>query len=318
MAELSLNQNALRLAEEVVARADELRVAVHELPGGARGIDCGIDVLGGIEAGIWLARVCLAGLAEIALVRGEIAGMPCASVQVVTDHPVAACLASQYAGWQVSVGKFFAMGSGPMRAAAGREELFDKIGLREQAGVAVGILETRQLPDAAVIDYLAERTGVAPEGLTLLLAPTASQAGCVQVVARSVETALHKLLEENFDVTRIQSGYGSAPLPPVAADDLTAVGRTNDAILYGARVVLRARGDDTSLQSVGPRIPSCASYDYGAPFSEIFRRYDHDFYKIDPGLFSPAELVLENLDTGRTHHFGRTDTGMLHVSFYAI
>ena len=40
-------------------------------------------------------------------------------VQVVTDHPVRACLASQYAGWAIKEGKYFAMGSGPMRAAAG-------------------------------------------------------------------------------------------------------------------------------------------------------------------------------------------------------
>ena len=60
-------------------------------------------------------------------------------------------MASQYAGWQISVDmapgpdgkskKYFAMGSGPMRAAAGREELFDTIGHREASPVAVGVLD---------------------------------------------------------------------------------------------------------------------------------------------------------------------------------
>ena len=79
---------------------------------------------------------------------------------------------------------------------------------------------------------------VEPSSVTLLVAPTASLAGGVQVVARSVETAMHKLAELKFDLARIVSAHGSAPLPPVAGDDLAAIGRTNDAILYGARVVL--------------------------------------------------------------------------------
>src|SRR6202795_3391827 len=135
----------MRLAEYVATNAATLRIQVHTTTAGARLLDCGIKTPGGLQAGLALARVCLAGQAEIALVPGEGAGIACPAVVVTTDHPVLACMACQYAGWQIAVGKFFAMGSGPMRAAYGKEELFEQIPGKEQAPVAVGVLETRKL-----------------------------------------------------------------------------------------------------------------------------------------------------------------------------
>jgi methenyltetrahydromethanopterin cyclohydrolase len=147
------------------------------------------------------------------------------------------------------------------------------------------------------------------------VARTASLAGTVQVVARSVETCLHKLHELGFDLSRVQSGYGLAPLPPVAADDLTGIGRTNDAVLYGGAVTLWVRGDDASLEALGPRVPSCSSSDHGQPFVTVFEKYGRDFYKIDPLLFSPAEVTFVNLDTGRTYRFGQLRADVLRQSF---
>src|SRR5262249_54336698 len=193
----------------------------------------GIQAEGGLQAGLGLARVCMAGQAEVALVPGDVDGVPGPLVTVTTDHPVSACMASQYAGWQISVGKFFAMGSGPMRAAYGKEALFDKIPGREQPPVAVGVLETRKLPDEAVVAHLCEKLSLPPAKLTFVLAPASSLAGTTQVVARSLETALHKMHELHFDLAQVVSGFGAAPLPPVAADELEAIGRTNDAILCG-------------------------------------------------------------------------------------
>src|SRR5262249_29225645 len=158
-------------------------------------------------------------------------------------------------------GKFFAMGSGPMRAARGEEAIFERIGHRESANSVVGVLEARKKPTPEVVARIAEACHVAPAGVTLLVAPTASLAGGVQIVARSVETALHKRAELEFALGRVASASGSAPLPPVAANDLAAIGRTNDAILYGARVVLAVTGDDASLDEIGPKVPSTSSRD---------------------------------------------------------
>jgi len=105
------------------------------------------------------------------------------------------------------------------------------------------------------------------------------------------------------------------PLPPAAKDDLAAIGRTNDAILYGGHAVLYVRGDDESLQKVGAQTPSSASKDYGRPFAEVFASYDHDFYKIDPHLFSPAVVTFVNIETGNSFRFGKFDHDVLSRSF---
>jgi len=307
---MTLNERASRVADEMERRAEALRIAVSRV-GGARILDCGGAVTGSLAAGIGLARACLADLAEVSFVQSPFGGP---AVQVTTDDPVRACLASQYAGWQVQVDKFFAMGSGPMRALSAREELFQHIPGKEESPVAVGVLETRKHPTDEVIANIVTKLPASAESLTLLVAPASSLAGTVQVVARSIETALHKLHELKFDVAQVVSGYGVAPLPPVARDELAAIGRTNDAILYGGSVTLWVRADDELLESIGPKVPSSASKDHGEPFAEIYKRYG-DFYKIDPLLFSPAEVEFRNSKTGRCHRFGKLEPGLLRKSY---
>ncbi len=263
-----LNRRAEELAAVMGRDAAELRVAPQRI-GGAQVIDCGIEVRGGLEAGRRLAEICLAGAGKVELVPGSVGDIQGDAIRgplvvVRTDRPLAACMAAQYAGWQISHDGYFAMGSGPMRAAAAKEELFQHIGHVERPEAAVGVLETGKLPTPEVCRHIAEECHVALQRLTLLAAPTASLAGTVQVVARSVETALHKLHELGFDLHRVVSGFGSAPLPPVAADDLTGIGRTNDAMLYGGEATLWVTGDDRSLQEIGPLVPSSASSDHGA------------------------------------------------------
>ena len=311
----TLNQRTFHIVDEIAQFAEELRIQDHHLPEGGRVLDFGIEAEGGLDAGLTLARICMAGLGDVQIMTGEIAGIGWPHVVVTTDHPTVACLYSQYAGWQISVDKYFAMGSGPMRAAAGSEEVFLRSNYKETVSEAVGILETATMPDESVFAYLSEKTGVEPSRMALLVAPTASQSGNVQIVARSVETALHKLFELDFDVNRIQSAYGTTPLSPVAADDLTGIGRTNDAILYGGRVTLWVNGDDDSLQEIGPKVPANASECYGQPFLDIFEAAGRDFYAIDRQLFSPAEIVFQNLETGNVHHFGQVNVDVLQKSF---
>ena len=308
---MTLNERANLVADELERNADRLRLSVSRVAG-ARVIDCGGAVTGSLAAGLGMARACLADLAEVSYVPCPVVGGP--AVQVTTDDPVRACLASQYAGWQVQVDKFFAMGSGPMRALSAREDIYQHIPGKEVSPVAVGVLETRKHPTEEVIASIVAKLPASAESLTLLVAPASSLAGTVQVVARSIETALHKLHELKFDVTQVVSGYGIAPLPPVHPDELAAIGRTNDAILYGGSVVLWVRADDELLEAIGPKVPSSSSKDHGEPFAEIFKRYG-DFYKIDPLLFSPAEVEFRNLKTGRCFRFGKLEPGLVRKSF---
>ncbi len=308
----SLNEEAAAFADALFDIAARTGIEISQTPNGSRIIDAGINAKGGINAGQILADLCLSHRGTATVTSGA-DGQP--TVEVTTDDPVTACLQSQYAGWRISVDNYFAMGSGPMRALAAREELFEKLPIDEQSNVAVGVLETSQLPDDAATDYLAERCGISPENLTLLVAPTASVAGTIQVVARSVETAMHKLFELGFDVRRVRSGFGTAPLPPVAKDDLAGIGRTNDAILYGGCVTLWVDGDDESLAEIGPRVPSSAAECHGRPFLQIFKEAGYDFYKIDPLLFSPAEITFHNVETGNAFRFGQREPEVLRESF---
>ena len=316
---MQLNAKAWRIVEEMLAHSRTLAVECHTVAGGVRVVDCGVQAAGSSEAGVWLARAAMAGLGTVEV---GTAGMdawpdcPWPAVRVASDEPLAACLASQYAGWKVTGEGYFAMASGPVRAAIGREDLFDTIGMRERPDIAVGLLESAKLPNADVCLALADEAGVAPAGLVLLVARTASPAGTLQVIARSLETALHKLHDLHFDLRRIRRGSGQAPLAPVPGrDDLAAIGRTNDAILYGGHVVLEVSGDDASLLDVGPRMVSRASSDYGTQFATLFERAGRDFYALDPALFAPALVDLINVDTGRRHRFGEIAAETVRASF---
>jgi methenyltetrahydromethanopterin cyclohydrolase len=308
---MTLNERANAVADQLERNAELYRIAVSRIAG-ARIIDCGGAVTGSLAAGLAMARACLADLAEVAYVPCPIPEIDGPAVQVVTDHPVRACLASQYAGWEVARG---IMGSGPMRAISAHEPLFQHIPGKEESPVAVGVLETAKHPTEELISRIVDKLPATTEHLTLLVAPTMSLAGTTQIVARSVETALHKLHELKFDVNLVHAGYGIAPLPPVATDFIHAIGRTNDAILYGSRVTLWVRADDELIDHIGPKVPSNASKDHGATFAEVFANTGGDFYKIDPSLFSPAEIEFRNLKTGRCHRFGRCEPELLRKSF---
>ncbi len=310
-----LNQRSAHLTAFAGSRSESLRIKCHDMHGTIV-LDFGVEAEGGLEAGLLLARICLSGMAEVNLVPQDsgLANVP--QVFVRTDHPVEACLMSQYAGWKVATDDYFAMGSGPMRAVARKEDLFENLPTTEDCRVAVGVLESGSLPTESAVAAI--RTAL-PEDcrLTLAVAPTASQAGTIQVVARSVETCLHKLHILKFPLTSIISGTGVAPLPPVAKNDLKGIGRTNDAILYGATVNLWVRCEDAEINAIGPNVPSNSSIAHGQTFLSLFKAANHDFYAMDAALFSPAVVIFHNLKSGRSFSFGQLMPELLRESFGA-
>jgi methenyltetrahydromethanopterin cyclohydrolase len=316
-APLRMNELASEIADELVEHAPLFRVVSHSLASGARVIDAGVEMDGGYDAGLALAEICMGGLGHVSYTPLQIGAEGWPGVTVWTDHPAVACMASQYAGWAISVEKFFAMGSGPLRAHARVErELYEKLGYEEEAAHGVLVLEGRKLPDEAVAAWVAQKARLQPSQLTFVVAPTASLAGGVQIAARILETGLHKMETLGFDVRRVVSGMGTAPIPPVAKNDLRAIGRTNDCILYGGQARYTVRAGDTELAELAAKLPASASSDYGKPFYEIFQRYEGDFYKIDPLLFSPGEVWLTSTETGRTFHAGHLNPDVLAASCY--
>lgn len=308
---MNLNRRAAKVASRLVRDADFFGARSSQTPSGATVVDCGIEAPGGFAAGLALARICMGGLGSAALVPNPFTELPGPAIRVATDRPLEACMASQYAGWKLQTPNFFAMGSGPMRALGSKEKLLDEYDLRESSNVAVGVLESRTLPGDDVVTQIAEACGVSPREVTLLVAPTASVSGAIQIAARSVETAMHKLETLGIDLRIVKHGYGVAPLPSIGTNDLVALGRTNDSILYGADVTLWVDCEDAAIADFGPRVPSESSRDHGEPFGKLFDRYDRDFYKIDPNLFSPAIARFVNLRSGRAFSFGTSRPDLL-------
>jgi methenyltetrahydromethanopterin cyclohydrolase len=257
----------------------------------------------------------MGGLGHVTYAPLVIDGETWPGVHVWTDQPAVSCMASQYAGWAIHVEKYMAMGSGPLRAHARVErELFAKLGYEERASRGVLVLETRTPPTEAVAAWVGQKAGLDPARLTFVVAPTASVAGGVQIAARIIETGLHKMDTLGFDLKKIVGAIGTAAVPPVAKNDLRAIGRTNDCILYGGQAHYTVQADDAELAALVPKIPASASRDYGTPFYETFKRYDGDFYKIDPLLFSPAEVWITSAGSGKTYHAGRLNPDVLRAS----
>ena len=249
----TLNDRADRVANELERNADTLRVAVSRV-GGARVIDCGGAVTGSLAAGLLMARACLADLADVAL-RAVRRSRSCPARRCrcgPTTRCGRAWRRSTPAG-RCRSGKFFAMGSGPMRAAYAKEELFQHIPGKEEPPCRRRRARDPQAPDRGG-GRVTSSAELPPsvEQLTLLVAPASSLAGNVQVVARSVETALHKLHELKFDVTQVRQRLRRRPAAAGRRDELAAIGRTNDAILYGGRVTLWVRADDELIDGDRP------------------------------------------------------------------
>jgi methenyltetrahydromethanopterin cyclohydrolase len=314
---ISVNQQAAKIVEEMIAHAESLGIQVSKLPSGAQVLDLGVQAPGGLQAGKYMAEVCMGGLGQVTFLPLQFGDYWLPGVSVSVDYPAIGCMAAQYAGWAIKREKYFAMGSGPARALAVVEKLYEKLAYRDNADVAVIVLEGRQLPTDEVANYIAGKCGINPANLTLLIAPTASVAGSIQISARVVETGLHKMVELGFDVRQIVSGYGTAPIATVDKDDLHAIGRTNDCVLYGGQVYYTVRADDAELATLVERIPSSGSSDYGQPFYRLFKQYG-DFYKIDPLLFSPAQVTINNLTSGKIYRAGRLNTDVLGASLLGL
>lgn len=314
---LSVNRLAAPLVARLVESAAALGVEVARLDNGVTVVDAGIATRGSVAAGLLIGEICMGGLGEVRL-SARTDEMWASWLDVSSAQPVLACLASQYAGWSLAASKeeaggrkFFSLGSGPARALAGREDLFAELGYRDQGDTGVLVLEVDRRPPPVVVDKILRDCGLAPAALTLVLTPTTSLAGTTQVVARVLEVAMHKAHELGFALADVVDGHASAPLPAPSPDGGVAMGRTNDAILYGGRVHLKVRGSDAAARDLAQRLPSSNSRDYGRSFADIFRDYEYDFYKIDPALFAPAEVWVSNLDSGRSWHAGALDMALL-------
>ncbi|KLK88955.1 N(5),N(10)-methenyltetrahydromethanopterin cyclohydrolase [Methanoculleus sediminis] len=313
---LSVNRTAMPAVREVIDRRDELGVAVAKQGNGATCIDCGVNVPGSYRAGTLFVMTCLAGLATAAITMGRVGVVPVPFLHLTVSHPALACLGSQKAGWVLKAGNYSAMASGPARALAAKpKETYKKIGYRDTSTTGIIALEADTLPDEGVTGFIAEKCGIDPENLYVLVAPTRSLVGSVQISGRVVTATLHKLEEKGYDVRRISHAAGRSPIAPVKRTGIEAMGAANDCNIYYGSVSLVAEGYDPVFAT----LPSQTSPDYGRPFGRVLKDAGYDFLKVDSLLaFSPAEVTVNDSESGEVRHFGGLNPDVLLESFGAL
>ncbi len=314
---ISVNEYGLDVFDEMMEFADELQVGIKELSNGTTLIDAGVEEAGGFGAGLFVSRICMADLVDIKFSSFDLGKVVVPAVELTTDHPVIACMASQFAGWRIKVKKFFGMGSGPARALSlNPKELYEKINYADDADEAVLVLESSTMPDEEVTAEIAKACRVEPEDLYIVVAPTASIAGSVQISARGVETGIHKLESLGFDINSIKHAHGIIPLSPIVGDDVKCMGSTNDCIIYCGRMYYAVDYENVDeLKGYVKKVPSLSSRDYGKPFYVTFKEAGFDFFKVDAAMFAPAEITVNEINSGKTFTSGKINPEVLLESF---
>ena len=177
------------------------------------------------------------------------------------------------------------------------------------------MIENDAVPPIEIIEKVALACQVSPENLTIIVTPTSSLAGGVQVVGRVLEVAMHKAHALHFPFGKYCRRNRQCTDCPPHPNFVKAMGRTNDAILFAGQVHLFVKGSDEAAEKLAKELPSSTSKDYGKPFAEIFKAYEYDFFKIDAMLFSPASVIVTAVESGKSFRAGQLDNQLLDQSF---
>ncbi len=311
-----MNEAAVELFDEMLEMEEILRGIMIETELGPTIFDLGLKAQGGFLAGEYTTQVCLGGLGEVTLGMNTYGEMNLPTITVVTDFPAIATMGSQFAGWSINKDGYQAMGSGPARILAKKpKELYEVLPFKDTHNETVIILETNTYPPDKILSYIAEKCDIVLEGLCVIVTPTTSVAGSTQISGRSIETAIHKLHDLQFDITTIQTACGIAPIAPITKKSDVMLGRTNDMLIYGSDVYLQVDyQDDSELEEFTKKAISATSHSYGSLFYDIVEKASGDFYKIDPTLFAPAKLSINNINSGKTFSAGKINIDMLRKS----
>ena len=310
---LSVNKEAVALLERALDEKEKLGIVANKGPLGCLIVDAGIKAPGGYAAGKWVVEVCLGGQGCVALEMIRYGELLLPSVLVETDSPAVAALGSQLAGWSIKTGDYCAMGSGPARALSRKpKEIYEAIQYEDHCDSAVIVLEATSLPTESAIRAIAGDCKISPKNLYVVVMPTSSIVGSIQISGRVVEMGIHRLYQLGLDPKLISFGCGSAPISPVHPSTVQAMARTNDALFYGGVAFYMMTHENVDeLRNLVSRSPSCSSNDYGKSFYEILEAAQFDFYKVDPGIFPPSTTFLNNTKTGVTFKAGSINVQML-------
>jgi methenyltetrahydromethanopterin cyclohydrolase len=138
---ISVNERAASIVQQMCNDSEALGLSIFRLSNGTTVVDAGVKVPGSMEAGRLFSCACLGGLGEVSFTQqrfhGEDAGVEFSfwlpAVGVSVNLPHIACMASQYAGWSIKLGRYFAIGSGPARALYAGEGIFSSLIIKIKA-----------------------------------------------------------------------------------------------------------------------------------------------------------------------------------------
>ncbi|MHA1195625.1 MAG: methenyltetrahydromethanopterin cyclohydrolase [Promethearchaeota archaeon] len=324
MSQLSVNREAFKIIKQILSYPDFYSIKISYLSNKATIIDASN---GTYEFGRLVGEICMGGFGSCQFINMSIKGVFIPGLLVQTSHPVIALIGSQKAerlkikvqeGEKVK--KLAYMVSGPFRAKSRLDkELFDVINYADDSNESVIVFESSKIPNESIMEQIFYKCKLEPENTVAIFTPTNSIPGTVQIAARVIKTGVHILREQNFNPHYLKYAMGTTPIAPIAKDDIQAMGRTNDSIIYGGCIYLAVdvpSDEESQMVELLQNCPSIVSSSYGKPFYEMLKEVDFDFYKIDSKLFAPAILTINNLRTGHTFTAGKINEDILWHSFF--
>lgn len=316
---VSLNKRAMVVVREIIDDAEALGCKVFKMECGVTVVDMGLECKGSWKAGMLFTRACLGDMAQVQLGTFRLNDdYSFSAVEVYTEQPVVACMASQIAGWKLGEGEYATIGSGPARALAVVESdwYFSMTPYRDKHDEAVLCIQDVKYPDERIGLQVAEACGVKPEDTYLLIAPSTCIVTSMQVSARIIEQVCHKMYEKGFDASQIVMARGRAPIAPVVTDELKTMGRINDALIYGSETEFWVDSTDAAIAKVIHQLAGkTSSPNYNELFEEVFDKAGRDFFYVDHDVHSIGKIQIHNINTGKAFTAGEVNYSLLERSF---
>ncbi len=315
---ISVNEKSVRIAEQIVADPEAYKAKVHRIRG-AYIIDCGVEADGGWESARMVTEILFGGLNQISygIFPERIGNVYYNCVNVFSDYTVLQQAACNISGWELRPGKYAPVLAGPGRTLARKPgdwlEVYSDY--QDRYTKAVLTVEKGSIMSEDEVQDLIDAVGIDPQNLYIILAASGSTVCSVEVAARILEQTLHRLREEGFNLDSIVEAHGFCVIPPVAKDDLIAMGRVNDVLMYGGQSTYTVDCEDSEIEAVIDKITCDKSPVYGTMFKEIYQQYGCDFYQVPMQTYSPAKVVIINQRTGRVFTAGEFNLEVLAQSF---
>lgn len=305
---VSVNDGAAAIAERMIADAASLGVEVSQHRSGATLIDC---TRGGHEAGRLYAEATMGGLASVELGTRTVAGHDLVMVAVETNRPLEACWVAQKHADRAPGDPADIILAGPAKARfVPTDPTVAAAGYIDRGQKVVAPLQVDRALTDDDFDWLARRCQVEPRDLYVLVAPSDSVVCAVQVVARTVDNAMHRLVSAGVGLFEVERLAGEAPLPPDGGDARQRLGRINDSLMYGSsvRATVSYEGE---LQAVADEVASQPADLRGLTFLEMFDRFDGDFHQIPLDVFCITSIEVRHPSSGSVAFAGRIDEARL-------